>query len=110
LTSTEAQAGVPKVALLSLESPNALRLLDINPHVSSGVRFTPDGKGVAYSIRENGVDNLWVQPLNGSIAHPITNFNSEQIESFYWSPDGNDLALLREYSESDVVLLQQTNP
>ena len=110
VTSVETQAGTPKIALLSLGSTNSLRLLDVSPQVSSGVQFTPDGKAVAYSIRENGVDNLWVQPLNSSVAHPITNFNSEQIKVFHWSLDGKNLALLREHSESDVVLLQETNP
>jgi Tol biopolymer transport system component len=110
VTSTETPAGTPKVALLSIESPNSLRLLDVNPHVSDGVQFTPDGKDIAYSIRENGVDNLWIKPLDGSVAHQITNFTSEQIKSFHWSPDGKSLALVREHSESDVVLLQETNP
>jgi serine/threonine protein kinase len=108
--STETQRGTPKVALLSLGSTNSLRLLDVNPQVSGGVQFTPDGKAVAYPTRENGVDNLWVLPLDGSVAHRITNFNSEQIKIFHWSPDGKNLALLREHSESDVVLLQETNP
>jgi len=110
ITSAETQAGQPKVALLSLGSTNSLRLLDVNPNVSGGVQFTPDGKSVAYSIRGNGVDNLWAQPVDGSVANQLTNFNSEQIDSFRWSPNGESLALLREHSESDVVLLQETNP
>jgi eukaryotic-like serine/threonine-protein kinase len=110
VTSPETPAAASKVALLSLESPNSLRLLDVSPHVSGGVQFTPDAKSVAYSIRENGVDNLWVQPLDGSAPHQITNFSSERIGMFHWSPDGKNLALFREHSESDVVLLQETNP
>jgi Tol biopolymer transport system component len=65
---------------------------------------------VAYPIRDNGVDNLWVQPLNGSAGHPITNFKSDQILQFHWSPDGKKLAVLREHSESSVVLIQETKP
>ncbi|MGB8782058.1 MAG: protein kinase [Terriglobales bacterium] len=110
VTSPDTQAGMPRVALLSLESPNSLRLLEVNPHVSGGVQFTPDGKALAYGIRENGVDNLWVQPLDGSAPRQITNFNSEQIKMFHWSPDGRNLALSRGHSESDVVLLHDTNP
>ena len=99
-----------KIALLNLESQTSPRLLDVNPHISGGVQFTPDGKAVAYPIRENGVDNLWVQPFDGSAGHQITNFTSEQIDSFHWSPDGRTLALLRGHSESDVVLLQESKP
>ena len=49
----------------------------------------------AYPIREIGVENVVVQPLDGSAAHQITNFQSEEIWSFSWSPDGNNLGILR---------------
>jgi eukaryotic-like serine/threonine-protein kinase len=74
----------------------------------AGVEFTPDGKAVAHIIRENGVDNIWAQPLDGSVGHRITNFTSEQMSSFHWSPDGKKLGILRGHSDSDVVLLQES--
>ena len=98
------------IALLNLESPTSPRMLTTHAHRSGGVQFTPDGKAVAYPIRENGVDSLWVQPLDGSAGHQITSFTSDQIDSFHWSPDGKNLALLRSHSESDVVLLQEVKP
>jgi eukaryotic-like serine/threonine-protein kinase len=104
------QQSTAEIALLNIESPGSPRLLEANPHISAGVRFTPDGKAVAYPIRNTGVDNLWVQPLNGSVGHQITNFNSEQIDSFHWSLDGKKLGIVRSESESDVVLLQETKP
>jgi len=57
---------------------------------------------------ENGISNIWVQPLDGSAAHPITDFKSEQIWSFSLSPDGKSLAVLRGHYDSDVVLLQES--
>ena len=102
------QRGKEQVALLDVGSPTP-RLLDADPRIArGGVRFTPDGKGVAYPIHENGVDNLWIQPLDGSPGHQITNFTSEQITSFHWSPDRKSLGVLRSHSESDVVLLQES--
>jgi eukaryotic-like serine/threonine-protein kinase len=101
------QNGKEKVALLEVGSPEP-RLLDADPRITrGGVQFTPDGKGVAYPIHENGVDNIWIHPLDGSPGHQITNFTSEQITSFHWSPDGKSLGVLRNHSESDVVLLQE---
>jgi len=87
-------------------------MIDADERISSGVlNFSPDGKAIAYSIRENGVDNLWVQPLSGSSGRrQITAFGSEQILSFRWSPDGRSLAILRGHSESDVVLLRESKP
>jgi eukaryotic-like serine/threonine-protein kinase len=105
-----AQNGREQIALLSLDS-STVRLLDADPRIApGGVQFTPDGKGLAYPVHENGVDNIWIQPMDGSAGRQITNFTSEQIQRFYWSPDGKTLAVLRGHSESDVVLLQETKP
>jgi serine/threonine protein kinase len=104
-----------KIALLNLESSTSVRMLDISGQLGGmdieswvGVEFTPDGKDLAYIIRENGVDNVWVQPLDGSVGHRITNFKSEQISSFHWSLDGKKLGILRGHSDSDVVLLEES--
>jgi eukaryotic-like serine/threonine-protein kinase len=84
VVNKETQGGTRKIALLNLESPTAPRLLDVHPQISGSVQFTSDKKAVAYPIRDNGVDNLWVQPLNGSAGHLITNFKSDQIVQFHW--------------------------
>jgi Tol biopolymer transport system component len=72
------------------------------------LQFTSDSNSVAYTIRENGVDNVWVQPLDGSAGHALMHFTSEQIWSFSLSPDGKSLAILRGHGDSDVVLLQES--
>ena len=38
------------------------------------VRFARDGKSVVYPTRENNVDNLWQQRLDGSAGKPLTVF------------------------------------
>jgi Tol biopolymer transport system component len=107
--------GTARIALLDLGAlgsgtVSAPRLLDVNPHISLGPQFTIDGKAVSYPIRENGRDNIWIQNLDGSAGHAITNFDSEQILSFHWSPDGKNLGILRGHTDSDVVLLQESKP
>ena len=109
ITNLETQNGTPKLALLNLETMKDPRFMDANPHISAGPQFTMDGKAVAHPIRENGVDNIWIQPLDGSPGHPITKFDSEQILSFHWSPDGKNLGILRGHTDSDVVLLRESN-
>jgi eukaryotic-like serine/threonine-protein kinase len=52
------------------------------------------------------VDNLWLQPLDGSSGRQISQFNSEHILAFHWSPDGKSLAVLRGHTDSDVVLIR----
>jgi Tol biopolymer transport system component len=108
------QEGATKIALLNLESPSSPRMLDAS-HMSGSrfggyVQFAPDGKSLAYAIREDGVDNIWIQPLDGSSRHQLTHFNAEQIWAFHLSPDGKSLAVLRGHYDSDVVLLQESKP
>jgi len=74
------------------------------------LRFTPDGKAVVYTIHENGVDNLWQQPLDGSPGRQITSFKSESILDFHWSFDGSKLAMVRGHIDSNVVLLRNQQP
>jgi eukaryotic-like serine/threonine-protein kinase len=71
------------------------------------LRFTPDGKAVAYGIQENSVGNIWLQPLDGSAPRALSHFPSERITSFVFSPDGRFVALVRGHRDSEVVLLHQ---
>jgi eukaryotic-like serine/threonine-protein kinase len=104
----EGQQPAVKIALFEIGS-GKLQLLDA-PRWSGHAQFTPDGKSVAYAMRENGVDNIWVQPLDGSAGYQTTQFKSEQIWSFRFSPDGKRLGIMRGHNDSDVVLLQESHP
>jgi len=107
-----------RIVLASQDS--GVRNLDLDPGLkavfhtqgppdSAGFRFSPDGKSIAFVIEEAGIDNIWMQPVDGSKGRKLTNFNdSERIQSFRWSPDGKTLALLRFSSVSDVILLRDT--
>jgi eukaryotic-like serine/threonine-protein kinase len=106
-----------KLAVVSLDStsPSSPILLQPDPRIATGggtgftnvMTFAPDGKSVAYIVRDQGVDNIFVQPLDGSPGHQITNFTSEHIAEFQWSPDGKTLAVARAQNTSDVVLLRE---
>ncbi|MGA8142502.1 MAG: protein kinase [Candidatus Acidiferrales bacterium] len=102
-----------KIALVNLDpaAKGSHQFLSPNLHITGSVHFTPDGKSVAYAVRENGVDNVWVQPIAGGPGHYITKFPSEQSRGgFAWSPDGKTLAILRGRLDSDVVLLRDNGP
>jgi serine/threonine protein kinase len=87
--------------------------LEVDPRVVIDVRwpvFTPDGSALVYAIRgEKNEYNLWLQPLNGKPGRQITQFASEEIYAFGWSPDGKKLFVGRGHTESDVVLLRDTS-
>ena len=100
------------IALFELGSSSPPRILDAGIYSPGAcdLQSTHDGNSVAYIRQQNGVGNLWVNPLDGSAAYPITDFKSEGIGSFSFSPDGKKLAIVRGHTESDVVLLQETKP
>jgi serine/threonine protein kinase/Tol biopolymer transport system component len=98
----------PTLSLASLDSGQVLRTFEYDPRHQGQPRFSPDGKSIAYPVREKGVDNLWLQPLDGGPGHQLTNFSSLKIYSYQWSPDGKSLALVRGDSPSDLVLIQNS--
>lgn len=107
--SGPSQAVIEIVGLDAVSNPPR-RALKSDPRISGYVRFTPNGKALAYPITENGVSNLWIQPLDGSPGRQITNFQSGIFHvHFYWSPDGKMLGILRENTQSDIVLVRESS-
>ena len=100
-----------KCLLLSnyLRAEPTLRDITLDPNISHPGQFAPDGKSVAYAVDRNGIENIWLQPLDGSPGHAITNFDSGKIFEFHWSPDGKRLAVVRGQFESNVVLFSESN-
>jgi len=100
-----------RIALLDVaaNSEKPAKYLSARPDIFGFVAVTPDGKSVAYIVRENGVSNIWSQPIDGAKGHFLTNFNSDQITTFQFSPDGKYLAVGRSRVVSDVVLLRDSS-
>jgi eukaryotic-like serine/threonine-protein kinase len=124
LTRLEVEHGVfrSQIALVNLEegAKPVVRFIGVEPsfnfvfhalgpQLNRSFHFTPDGKALALTVEENGVDNIWIQPLDGSKGRRLTSFESEQLIDFRWSPDGKSLGVLRYHTESDVILLQDTS-
>ena len=100
---------VQKIAVVPLDAgpQPQVRLLDPHPAIADSPRFTADGKAFVYPITQNGVGNVWLQPLDGSAGHQLTNFKSDLITWIQWSPDGKNLGVLSSRVDADVVLLRE---
>ncbi len=95
-----------KIAVFSIDGGEPLKIFDIPAHPfwdAPGVKWTPDGKALTYRRSQDGVDNLWNQPLDGTAAQ-LTHFTSGEIRSFAWSRDGR-LAISRGVETNDVVMM-----
>ena len=73
--------------------------------IGVGLRWTGDGKAVAYVDNPNGISNLWTQPLDGGTPRQLTNFTSEEIFSYDVSRNG-EIVVARGNLTSDVVLIR----
>ncbi|HTT23842.1 MAG TPA: winged helix-turn-helix domain-containing protein [Candidatus Sulfotelmatobacter sp.] len=70
------------------------------------VRWSSNGKGLQYVVTENGVSNIWEQPLSGGKPKPLTRFTSGQIFYFTWTLDRTRMLMARGSENRDAVLLR----
>jgi serine/threonine protein kinase len=87
---------------------HATQYHDMDQRAQEGAKFMPDGKSVAYIVREKGVDNLWMQPLDGSQHKQMTHYATDRIGAFGYSRDGAKLAIERVHYESDAILFRDS--
>jgi len=75
------------IRMLQLITPGAAspRLLEAADAIGA-IRFTPDGSGVAYRVREHGIDSIHIQPLDGSPRREFLRFSGVTVAAFRWSP------------------------
>lgn len=99
-----------RIAVIPFEGGQPTKIFNIELFISLGsaldtIRWAADGRGLTYIDTRNGVSNLWSQPLDGSSPKQLTDFKTDRIFNFDWSPDGKQLALSRGTLTSDVVLI-----
>ena len=105
-TETHAQ----KVAVISPAGGAPLNTFALPPTAAylDKLRFTPDGRSLAFLDGRGGGANIWTIALDGK-GEPkrLTDFENEKIFDFAWSYDGKQLAVLRGTDISDAVLISE---
>jgi Tol biopolymer transport system component len=76
--------------------------------VAYPIRWNAAGDAVTYVRTQDGVSNIWAQPLDGSPPRQLTHFTSMVIWSHDWSRDGEWLVMARGNFSSDAVMLTDT--
>ncbi len=96
------------IGIISLDDGKRVQRFDFpSTVVERLVKWTRDGKAIAFLNSPNGVPNVWTQPLDGGAPKPLTNFPSDSIISFNFSDDGGRIAVIRGVETSDVVLINR---
>jgi len=93
-----------------MESPRQVLTPNARIKVGGGsIRFTPDDQSLAYTISgDANEDNIWLQPLDGKPGRALTQFKSDSILGFSWSPNQKNLLIARGHVESDVILIRDS--
>src|SRR6185503_1705182 len=79
-----------KLAVFAPEGGEPLQVFDpaVTVRPDTLLRWTPDGRAISFLEYRDGVSNIWLQPVDGGVARPLTRFTSGEIFSFDWSHDG----------------------
>lgn len=71
------------------------------------LRWTPDGRTLAYLDQRGGVTNIWSVPVGGGQPRQLTHFTTDGVYAFAWSRDGKWLAMSRGAQTTDAVLISE---
>ena len=103
--SLEEPGSPAKLVIMPIEGGSPVKVFDAKFALPARMRWTPDGRAVTYIVRQDGLSDIWSQPIEGGEPKKITNFQADEIFQFDWSRD-NKLVISHGTSTSDVVLIQ----
>ncbi|MDI1240495.1 MAG: protein kinase [bacterium] len=96
----------PKLTIVSTPGGQVITTLNAPTAVRSRtIRWTADGKSLIYIESRDRVDNLWLLPIDGGPARPLTNFEADRISRFDVAGDDSRFVMARGSEDSDVVMV-----
>jgi len=97
------------MALMPFAGGAPVKKFDLPPNtpLPQSFRWSPDSRAILFIAMQDGVSNIWAQPLDGAAPREVTNFASDNIFSYDWSRDGKELVVARGAWTNDIILLTQ---
>jgi Tol biopolymer transport system component len=92
-----------RIAILPIEGGEPLKIFSQPLDRVQAIKWTPDGRALAYIDNRRDISTIWLQPIDGNPPEQFTRFESDQIFGFEWSPDGKQLACVRGIWERNLV-------
>ena len=94
-----------KLTVLSFATGEILKQFDLTLEYDLPfIKWTADGQALTYSLSRNGISNIWRQNISGGPPQQVTDWNSEIVFRFDWSPSGR-LAVERGMFTNDLILI-----
>jgi DNA-binding winged helix-turn-helix (wHTH) protein/Tol biopolymer transport system component len=102
----------PEIAMVPIDGGDITKTFAVNFGLSQGagkkgLQWTPDGQTISYVAHDQGVSNIWRQPIDGGPPFQVTSFESGRIFNFASSPDGKHLAVSKGTYDRDIVLIDK---
>lgn len=95
------------VAIFPAQGGAALRYVKVPKQEGQVVRWFGDNRHLTYVKNTDGYANIWSYDLDTGVERQLTNFNSEQIYAYAWSPDYKQVACQRGTKTSVVTIISE---
>jgi DNA-binding winged helix-turn-helix (wHTH) protein/Tol biopolymer transport system component len=101
---TDPQTKKKRLVIREFETGREVKSFDISTVYL--MRWTPDGKALAYVRHGEDIDEIVLLPLAGSPERIAASVRGEKIANFAWSADGSRLAIVRNKVQFEAVLIR----
>ena len=95
-----------KIIVLPASGGQPVKTLNLPNPRAQMLRWTADSRALIYIDKQNGAQNLWQQPLDGSPPRQITAFTEDQILHYDSIVDGTELIISRGGRRRDIALIK----
>lgn len=99
------KSGNNRIELLSMDGGAPFKVLEAES-LSRLIKWTSDGKSIAYVKDKADVSEIVIQPIDGGKPRVVESIRSEKIAWFDWSPDGLRLVFTRVKSFGEAVQIR----
>jgi Tol biopolymer transport system component len=93
------------VRIVAVDKDMLLGVVKLPHFINRVIRWTPDGRGIAYIDMSRRVPNIWAQPVDGGPPIQLTDFTDGVIKNFCFTRDGRSLLVGRMKIASDILLM-----
>ena len=93
------------VAIFPFQGGPMTRLIPIPIRDWQRVQWIDGGHALSYIDSANGVSNIWSYDLGTGKSRQLTDFKTDQIFAYAWSPDQKQLACMRGTEVSDATII-----
>jgi Tol biopolymer transport system component len=101
------ESGTNDVAIFTAQGGRPLRHFAVPSQEWQRVQWLPNGRELSFVKNVGGTANIWSYNLDTGESKQLTNFNSDLIYAYAWSPDYKQLACQRGTKQSVVTMISE---